>query len=182
MGRPKKVTDKQWLNQEPPQSEIELSPFGGYHIPIDKLRSLLDRVNGTTRNYKSNLFKDGYATQTAFGSIELTVWIDGNERTVTGAYNLPVQDAINGFWNGSLKSECIKNAAIELGARFGRNINKDAPKTDTSPVPAKTVEKLKAKPDEMVMRQYLSAVERNDEASIILLQNIYEIKTDANVE
>jgi hypothetical protein len=181
MSRPKKtktLTDNEWLSSNPPQSEIELTPSGGYHIPIEKLRPLLDRINGTTRNYRTTFYKDGYSTICVCGSIELTVLIDGKERTVTGAYNLNITDAPNGFWNGTLKSECTKNAAYELGKRLGRDLNKDAPKPEPTP-DAPPKEKGKPQPDSKIMEQFRKAVERGDQAAITTLTNIYEIKTES---
>ncbi len=174
-------TDEQWLNSEPDSSEIEKSPYGGFHIPIDKLRPLLDRLNASSKNYHTSFYKDTSGALCANGAIELTVAIDGTERTVTGAFNLNIADPIGGFWNGTLKSECVKNAAIELGRRLGRGLNKElALKRDQdNRVTSKTRDFMKVKPDEKIIRQYQAALERKDEAAIITLTNLYEIKTDA---
>lgn len=178
--QPKKIkqqSDKEWLQSEPEQSEVEISPMGGYHIPIDKLRPLLDRLNATVSNYRCAMYKS-YADTGMYGSLELTVVIDGKERTVTGAYNLIPNDLSHPFWNGTLKSECVKNAAIELGKRFGRELNIHTPKQEPTQVGNMVSERLKAQPDDKIMQQYKSAVERGDEAAISTLRNIYEIKTD----
>jgi hypothetical protein len=168
------ITDTEWLNSEPLTSEVELSPYGGRHIPIDKLKPILDKLNWGTANYKTTLYTDGYANKSACGSIELTVIVDGVVRTVTGAYNLLLSEAPNGFWNGTLKSECIKNAAKDLGKRFGRDLNDDLPKEQlVKEVAVKNT--LKAKPDSKIMKQFLTALEKGDEATIITLKNIYEI-------
>lgn len=178
MGRRKKVvvlTDKEWLNTEPLETEVALSPVGGRHIPIDKLRPLLDRLNACVTNYKSSSYRDNStAGIVAYGSLELTVTIDGLDRTVTGAYNLFVSDSIGGFWNGTLKSECVKNAASELGKRLGRDLNKDLPETFSEP----KLPKIPHKPiaDEKIMIQFLSAKEKGDEKAMTLLSNIYTIK------
>jgi len=167
--------DSEWLNSEPLTSEVELSPYGGRHIPIDKLRPILDKLNWSTTNYKSTLYTDGYANKSACGSIELTVTVDGVQRTVTGAYNLLLSEAPNGFWNGTLKSECIKNAAKDLGKRFGRDLNDDLPKEQLVKEVAQVKNTLKSKPDSKIMKQFLIALEKGDEATIITLKNIYEI-------
>lgn len=185
MPKKKYTPDADWLNQEPDLSEIELTQYGGYHIPIDKLRPLLDRLNGSVRNYHCSMQRSGYNELHAYGSLELTVLIDGKERTVTGAYNFNIADAPNGFWNGTLKSECVKNAAIELGKRFGRELNKDVPPPTTEQNQAATqtvTKRLKAQPDDKIMKQYQAAVDRGDEAAIATLNNIYEIKLDAPKE
>ena len=177
MATPKKYNDKEWLETSPEESEIEVAPTGGKHIPIDKLRPLLDRLNACTNNYHTSILKDGYSNYIAYGSIELTVTIDDKQRTVTGAYNLLLGNAPNGFWNGTLKSECVKNAAIELGKRFGRELNKDAPQPIQQPsITNEVKDKLKSKPDSRIMKQYLDAIERNDQAAITTLTNIYDIQ------
>ncbi len=169
-----------WLNSEPDESEIEDSPYGGKHIPIDKIRVLLDRLNGCVTKYQLSYYKNGRGDLSAAASLELTVTIDGKERTVTGAYNLTLHEAPNGFWNGTLKSECVKNAASELGKRLGRDLNKDMPKQE--PINYQEIAKKingKPKPDSKVMQQFLKAVEKGDKAAQITLANIYDIKTEA---
>lgn len=167
-----KRDDKSWLNQAPEPSEIENNQYGGYFIPIEKLRPLLDRLNASTRNFTVSMYKDGNIV-CAYGSLELTVTIDGEQRTVVGAYNLPILDAPNGYWNGTLKSDCIKNAALELGARFGRDLNKGIIQ---EPV-VRESRTVKLMPDTKIMQKYQDALNRGDEAAIAMIKNIYQIES-----
>jgi hypothetical protein len=180
-AKPKSVdtpmSDRTWLELSPIESEVEKNAIGRLHIPIEKLRPLLDRLMGSTKNFYAQLYKDNYGSLCAFGVIELSVWIDGRERHVVGAYNLNIAESINGFWNGTLKSECTKNAAAELGARLGRGLNKenDIP-IENATVITQVKKIMKARPDSRVMQQYLAAIERGDQEAITTLKNIYEIE------
>jgi hypothetical protein len=167
----KSQSDIEWLAEQPLDSEIEASPFGGKHLPIGKLRPLLDVLNGQTKNYKTGIYSNGTM---AYGSLELTVTIDGVDRTVTGSSNLVMSEAINNRWNATLKTECVKNAAAELGTRFGRGLN-DGLISEDIQVPKP---KLKPKPDAKIMQQYLKAVEIGDTETITTLTDIYEIKNN----
>lgn len=169
-----------WLKQPPNEDEIKPSPNGGLHLPIEKLRPLLDNVNYCTRNYSWNLYKDGYAKLSVAASIELEISYLNNEgvmiyRTFVGACNFsllsiaPIQD-----WNATAKSMCIKNAAIEAANRFGRELNIEAVPNETIVV----TPTAKPKPDIKIMKQFEDAVKNNDEAAISMLSNIYDIKKE----
>lgn len=167
----KSISDDEWLAQQPNEDEVLPSPFGGRHIPIGKLRPLLDVLNGQTKNYQTGVYLNGII---AYGSLELTVTIDGVDRTVTGSSNLVMSEAINNRWNATLKTECVKNAAAELGTRLGRGLNDGIISEDIQVVKPK----LKAKPDAKIMQQYLKAVEIGDTETITTLTDIYEIKNN----
>lgn len=168
------TSDWYWLMMPPLEEEVETLPNGALHIPIERLRPLLfDRLQASVTNYKFQTYKDTYSNFGACGSLELTVTIDGKQRTVTGAYNMMITDAPNGFWNGTLKSECVKNAASELGKRLGRGLNTAQPKVET--VAPKT-EKPKPDADSKIMKQFNTAKEKGDKATMVLLSNIYTIK------
>lgn len=174
------IFDKDWLQTEPPKEEIE-SINGGYYIPIEKLYPLLDRLNWSTRNYKVQIYKDSYTNVSAHGSLELTVVIDGVERTVTGSYNLDISSAPNGYWNGTLKSDCIKNAASQIGKRLGRELNKEVPVATTTPSEkaiAKVEQMIKIKPDQKVLKKFIQAVEKGDEATITAINNTYQMNIE----
>lgn len=167
------VLDADWIQQEPEPHEIETLPDGGRYISIEKLRILLDRMNAYVTNYKSAVIttsKEWYA----YGSLELTVTIDGKQRTVTGASNLNMNDAIGGYWNGTLKSDCVKNAAQELGRRLGRGLNVSEGVVSGE---KQKVEIKKRQPDEKIMQQFLKAVEEKDLKTIATLNSIYQIES-----
>jgi hypothetical protein len=130
-------------------------------------------LNIHTKNYQWYVYRDERGDFCAGGSIELTAIIDGKERTMVGAYNLIIANAINGFWNGTLKSECVKNAAAELGTRLGRGLNKDMPEENVIPVAA-TNGRLKPKPDEKIIAQYRAAQIMDDTDVMETLTNIFD--------
>lgn len=157
---------------------------GALHIPIDKLEDCLDAFNWSTQNYQWNIYKDGYASLCVAASIEVVLYYITDEgqpikRTFVGACNFPLS-AISPIpdWNATAKSMCIKNGASDAGRWLGRGINSET-LPDRTPPNKKTVKK---KPDSKIMNQFLKAVEANDEATITMLSNIYDIQTDPNAE
>ena len=170
--------DRAWLDTEPLKSEIEISPYGGYHIPIEKLRPLLDRLFPSVTDYHVAFYKDEHNRTCVSASLELTVGVDGMKRICVGAYNMVLKDAPNPFWNATLKSECLKNAAAELGKRLGRGLNINSTKEDIQMTKVNAPKPVKPKPDSKIMQQFLKAVEKGDKATITTLSNIYEIKTN----
>ncbi len=166
------------LSNDPPITAD--NGFGALHIPIEQLENQLDSFNWSTKNYQWQLFKDGYANHSVAASIELVINYkkDGEttSRTFVGACNFSVQ-SLNGItdWNATAKSLCIKNAASDIGKWFGRGINKEI-LPDRSEIKKDTVSVVKKKPDSKIMKQFMSAIEKGDEATITMLSNIYEIK------
>ena len=171
--------DNELLKQDPVGQAP--SPRGGLHIPIEILENDLDLFQWSTRNYHWNLFKDGYANLVVAASLELVLLIRSDtgvlqERSFVGCCNfdiksiLPITD-----WNATAKSMCIKNAASEAGKRLGRGLN-----SEVLPSNENTVQPSAAKPkaDNSILKQFLKAVEDKDEATITLLSNIYDIKTE----
>jgi len=157
--------------------------YGALHIPIDILESQLDTFNWSTQNYQWNLFKDGYANLHVAASLELVLNIVVSDseiikRTFVGACNFsllslgPIPD-----WNATAKSMCIKNAASDVGKWLGRGIN-----AENIPDRGQQLEKsrtaAKKTPDEKIKQQFKEAAEKGDQATIIMLSNIYDIKTE----
>ena len=169
------------LNREVPGKDD--NGHGAFHIPIVQLESQLDIFHWSTQNYQWNLFKDGYAALHVAASIELVLNFSYDtgeiiKRTFVGACNFPLL-ALNGIpdWNATAKSLCIKNAASDAGKWLGRGINNEV-LPDRSDTPKGKAEVQKKKPDSKIMQQFLKAVESGDEATITLLSNIYNIKTE----
>lgn len=169
----------EWLQEEPDESDIAPSPNGGRHIPIEKLRPLLDAVNYSTSKYVWEVYNNGRGDYSVAASIELSiVGTTIKPRTAVGVANFrmksiaPITD-----WNATAKSMCIKNAAASLAVKFGRDLNLDL----SEPVPnenqVEDVSKPKPKADTAIMKMYLKAIETGDQASRIMLENAYEIKT-----
>src|SRR5262245_39558489 len=55
---------------------------GGLHIPIEKLETLLDKVNWSTQNFHWHIFKNGYADNVIAASIELVMEYTENKKSV----------------------------------------------------------------------------------------------------
>lgn len=168
------------LADSPPETAD--NGYGALHIPIEKLENQLDRFNWSTQSYQWNLFKDGYAALHVAASIELVLIVKISEsetirRTFVGACNFPllslgpIQD-----WNATAKSMCIKNAASDAGKWLGRGLNSELI-PDRTPAAEKKIANKKT-PDTKIMQQFLAAVEKGDQATITMLSNIYDIKTD----
>lgn len=176
------VTHSELLKQEP--ENVADNGFGGKHIPIEPLENALDTFLYSTQNYQWNLYKDGYASLGVAASIELVLNFKTNEgetikRTFVGSCNFLLQ-SIHPIldWNATAKSMCIKNAATDAGKYLGRGINGEV-LADRSAAPLdRKAPAVKKKPDSKIMQQFLKAVEEQDEATITLLSNIYDIKTE----
>lgn len=149
-------------------------------IPILELEYMLDPLNWCTRNFQYQIFKDGYANLCVAASLELTISYTEAEselkfRTFVGACNFSFKSIEpNTHFLATAKSECIKNAASDIAKYFGRGLNNDiVPSNEKQEKPT-----VKSKPDIKIMKQFATAVASGDEATIQLLTNIYDIKTD----
>lgn len=161
--------------------------YGALHIPIDILEDQLDGFQYSTQNYQWNLYKDGYANLHVAASIELVLNFNDRsgekfKRTFVGSCNFPllslgsIQD-----WNATAKSMCVKNAASDAGKYLGRGLNAEI-------IPDRGIQLEKSKiaakkpADAKIQKQFDDAVAKGDQATITMLSNIYEIKTDGNAE
>lgn len=172
--------------------QLQLNPdhvadngYGAFHIPIEQLESCLDKFNWSTQNYQWQVFKDGYANLQVAAALELVIiFVTGEgeaiKRTFVGACNFPLSQLGHiPDWNATAKSLCIKNAATDIGKWLGRGINSEIlPDRSTK---SKNGQSL-MKPDSKIMQQFLKAMEDGDQATITMLTNIYDIKTDHNAE
>ena len=158
-----------------------------FFIPIEVLESLLDGFSYSTRNFSYTIFKDGYANLCVAASLELIINYysdDDNvkiQRSFVGACNFSLNSlGVNTHFLATAKSECVKNAASDAGKYFGRGLNKSdntVPDTKGTVIIKKSV---KSKPDIKIMQQFADAVMAGDQATITMLTNIYEIKTEAD--
>jgi hypothetical protein len=177
------VKHSELLQQNP--DKFADNNHGALHIPIEDLETCLDAFNWGTQSYHAFIYKDGYASLCVAASIELVLNFrtdDGEmiKRTFVGACNFPLNSLGQiPDWNATAKSMCIKNAASDAGRWLGRGINSEV-------LPDRTPREKKstplAKPDGKIMQQFLKAVEAGDEATITMLANVYDIKTDVHVE
>jgi hypothetical protein len=155
-----------------------------YFIPIGKLEGMLDNLEWNTGKFQYTIFKDGYANLCVAASLELQISYTGFQnktviRTFVGACNFSLSSIEpNTHFLATAKSECIKNAASDMGRYFGRGLNDGI-------IPSiKSLERksVKSKPDSKIMKQFLLAIEKGDIATTTMLSNIYDIKTETNVE
>lgn len=152
------------------------------YIPIGVLEYILDPLYWGTSKFQYQIFKDGYANLCVAASLELEInytYDTGIKltRTFVGACNFSISSIEpNTHFLATAKSECIKNAASDIGKYFGRGLN-----DGIVPSQRKQEKKVvKSNPDSKIMKQFLKAVEDKDEATILMLSNIYEIKTDTD--
>lgn len=176
---------QEWVNSEVEKDVLKSLDNGySFFIPINLVEDRLDPLTWSTKNFQHVIFKDGYSNLCVSASLELEIkYTDLNGdvivRTFVGACNFSLK-AIepNTHFLATAKSECIKNAASDIGKYFGRGLN-DCITPMQKAIERKTV---KANPDAKIMQQFLKAVSEKDEATMVLLSNMYDIKTEQNVE
>lgn len=179
----KKEFDK-LRNQDVPTTDIATVENGAAYIAIGKLENSLDDLNWTTSNFQHTLYKDGYANLSVMASLELGISYTNPEgqiekRTFVGACNFSLSSLEpNTHFLATAKSECIKNAASDIGKYFGRGINDNL--VPTPKITEKQV--VKANPDSKIMKQFMEAIEKGDIATQNILSNIYNIKVDTHAK
>ena len=160
----------------PDEATLKSNEDGSRFIPINILEDELDYLDWGTRNFQHSVFKNGYSDLVVAASLELVIKYGDKERSFVGAASFSLKSIEpNTHFLATAKSECIKNAATDIGVLFGRHLNDEVLKNITmnKPTPIKT------KADSKIMKQFLKAIEEGDTATQTMLSNIYEIKTDA---
>lgn len=171
------------FNNEPAEESISSNADGSRFIAINKLEDVLDEMEWSTKNFHHIVFKNGYADLVVSASLELVVkYLAGDgrivERGFVGACSFSIKSLEpNQHFLATAKSECIKNAASDIGKALGRGLNDNMPIQEVE-----TQKRPKAKPDSKIMKQFLEAVEKKDQATIIMLSNVYDIKTEPDAE
>ncbi len=171
-------------NQDVPAGSTSSVSDGALYIPIGQLESMLDDLSWSTKNFQHLIYKDGYANLCVAASLELEIsYFDQTndifKRTFVGACNFALSTLEpNTHFLATAKSECIKNAASDIGKYFGRGLNDNL--VPSSKKPDKKV--VKAKPDSKIMKQFADAIAKGDEATQIMLSNMYEIKIEPYAE
>lgn len=183
---PKKTTfsDREYVAMVPAEDDIAVLKEGGRYLPIDVVERDLDRWVWSTEHFTYQLYADKFGNRCIAASLELVImWNEENhlpiERRLTGGCNFVISSyAPNGHFVATAKSECVKNAASDLGKRFGRGLNE----IDIAPIQSETpvLEKPKAKmkPDASLLAQYKAAKERGDTVGMSIFENVYEINPD----
>ena len=159
---------------------LRFNPDGSRYIPIQTLEILLDEYKWSTKNFHYQVFKNGYSDICIAASLELEINYTSTDgallsRTFVGACSFSIKSIEpNTHFLATAKSECVKNAASDIGVYFGRGLNSDI-------VPVQTPQEkkvVKSKPDIKILKQFEEAVKKGDEATITMLTNIYDIKTN----
>ena len=190
-----RLSDRGYVESLPKEQDIATKEDGARYLPIEVVERDLDRWAWSTQNFTYQQYRslDKFGAPCISASLELIIpWTDDNgkiiERRLTGACNFPVASyAPNGHFVATAKSECVKNAASDLGRRFGRDLNAMIVKTPTEPLPEVPLEAIKnsiakRKPDKDMLEQIRKAQERGDTAALAIYGNIYEINTEENGE
>lgn len=121
------VTER--LREEVPEIDISTLREGAKYIKAERIEDLFDELfdSWSTQNFNYFLYKgEGYGNIVVSASIEVVVEYNGIKRTFVGACNF-AQKAIypNTHFLATAKSECMKNAASDMGKRLGRGLNAD---------------------------------------------------------
>lgn len=184
---PKKTTfsDREYVALAPEERDIAVLKEGGRYLPIDVIERDLDRWAWGTEHFIYQLYTDKFGNRCIAASLDLVIpWKDEGfatkERRLTGGCNFVISSyAPNGHFVATAKSECVKNAASDLGKKFGRGLNEEvAPIQSETPAPEKP--KTKMKPDAALLAQYKAAKERGDTTAMSIFENVYEIKEQEN--
>ena len=168
-----------WINEEPDQSDVEDSPEGGKHIPIEKLQILLDRLDPSwgVKNFKVS-YPAIMGETFVDASVELIVSYGGISRTLAGAatFKIPPPQELdaNTHYAATGLANAVKNASKRLGKRFGSMLNKGED-TYSGPAPKGRVKRnaVKLQPDAGIIRSYLEAIASGDADSVGRLESIY---------
>lgn len=184
---PKKTTfsDREYVAQLPAEDDIAMKDDDARFLPIDVIERDLDRWVWTTQNFTWQQYKDKFGNICVAASLELVLpWTKENgtvvERKLVGGCNFIIATyAPNSHFVATAKSECVKNAASDLGKKFGRGLNEgfaEIPVAD--PVPSKAITKMK--PDKGILAQFKKAQEEGDQTVINILSSVYELNPQEN--
>lgn len=189
MKKPAKKTtlsDRQYVEQVPAEDDIAVKEEARY-LPIDVVERDLDRWAWGTQNFTWQFYRDKRNDTWISASIELLIpWKDDkggiSERKLVGSCNFLITAySPNSHFVATAKSECVKNAASDLGKKFGRGLNEGLLPVINNP---STVEpaKGKMKPDAAILAQLKKAIAEGDETHKGILLSIYEFIPEENGE
>lgn len=133
---------KNVLQQEVPETDISTLSEGAKFIKIERIEELLDELfdDWSTQNFNYFLYKgEGYGNLGISASIEVVIEYTDNgkirRRIFVGACNFATKAIYpNQHFLATAKSECVKNAASDMGKRLGRALNADFITPDTANV------------------------------------------------
>jgi hypothetical protein len=178
------LSDRQYVEQTPYEDDIALKEEARY-LPIDVIERDLDRWAWGTQNFTWQFYRDKRNDTWISASLELLIpWKDGkgviSERKLVGSCNFIISSyAPNWHFVATAKSECVKNAASDLGKKFGRGLNEGLSFATNNPALPETP-KGKMKPDAGILAQLKKAIEEGDETHKGILLSIYEFIPEEN--
>lgn len=178
------LSDRQYVEQVPAEDDIATKEEARY-LPIDVVERDLDRWAWGTQNFNWQQFKDKHGNTWIGASMELIIpWTDDKgmvtERKLVGSCNFLISAyAPNSHFVATAKSECVKNAASDLGKKFGRGLNEGLLPVNNNPAPVEPA-KGKMKPDAAILAQLKKAIEEEDETHKGILLSIYEFIPEEN--
>jgi hypothetical protein len=156
---------EKWLQELPAQEFLAENNDRSQYIPIGHLEILLDELGEwSTRNFQFKLLNLGESGFFFTGSVELTIKTNEYERTICGATTLPLvwfnkPSGLMTDFEPTILAECVKNAAKQLGNKFGRHLNERV-LIDADRKPMKKPATLE------VRKKYAAACAAKDEAAV----------------
>lgn len=174
------------LKTKVPDEHIKSVDDGAsFFIPIEQLEDLLDEFSYSTRSFQYQIFKDGYANLCVAASLELIINYKSDngkadiQRSFVGACNFPLGSlGTNTHFLATAKSECEKNAAQDAGEWLGRGLNVREEVPDYKAVQKEKKTAVKKPADSKIQKQFDAAMSIGDVPTMIMLENIYEIKKE----
>lgn len=179
------LSDREYVSQAPAEDDIALKEEARY-LPIDVVERDLDRWAWGTQNFAWQFYRDKRNDTWISASIELLIpWTDDKgvitERKLVGSCNFIITSyAPNWHFIATAKSECVKNAANDLGKKFGRGLNEGLSLVANLNAAPVENNKPKRKPDKTILDEIRKFKEAGDEAAIAIYSNIYEINMEEN--
>lgn len=178
------LSDRKYCDQAPKEVDIAFiknkeGEIIGKFLPIGVVERDLDRWAWSTQNFTYLQYRDRFGNPSITAELQLVIpWLDEkgitSERRLVGACNFVLASyEPNKHFLATARSECVKNAASDLGKKFGRGLNAEAvPINNDGVVAAKSTGKMK--PDANILAQLKKAIEEGDETHKGILLSIYE--------
>jgi hypothetical protein len=175
-------SDQEYVNLVPNDDDVAVKDERRY-LPIDVVERDLDRWSWGTENFTWQFYRDNHGQQGITASIVLVIpWTEFNgkavQRRLTGSCNFTMANyAPNSHFLATAKSECVKNAASDLGPKFGRGLNDthhDEGRQVEFEAPPTAAQRQKTKPDALMLAKFKKAAAEGDQTVLDILSNVYE--------
>lgn len=175
------VNTNEWLNKEP---RLTREHNGAKYIPIIVVKEDLNQLCATdgdwsTSDLKANVYEaNGYSFMS--GSLVLYVNYNGKRRFFVGSATIQLTSNNNLHYEATLQSECIKNAAKNLGRRFGMYLNEEGKEDIFNDYEAARTIITKLPAGDLEKKQLAKALKDNDTKLATKLNATYEFDRDTN--